>query len=108
MNGPDAGDVDGVITLVVIDDHPMLRDGVVRTLGAERDMRVVAEGGSAAEALQLAREHLPDVILLDVSMPGGGLKAAADIAVACPIVKIIMLTVSQDEEHVMEAFKAGA
>lgn len=108
MNGPDAGDVDGVITLVVIDDHPMLRDGVVRTLGAERDMRVVAEGGSAADALRLAREHLPDVILLDVSMPGGGLKAAADIAVACPIVKIIMLTVSQDEEHVMEAFKAGA
>ncbi|MGE5093834.1 MAG: LuxR C-terminal-related transcriptional regulator [Betaproteobacteria bacterium] len=108
MNGPDAGDLDGVITLVVIDDHPMLRDGVVRTLGAERDMRVVAEGGSAADALRLAREHLPDVILLDVSMPGGGLKAAADIAVACPIVKIIMLTVSQDEEHVMEAFKAGA
>jgi DNA-binding NarL/FixJ family response regulator len=105
MNGPDA---EGVITLVVIDDHPMLREGVVRTLGGERDMRVVAEGGSAEDALRLAREHLPDVILLDVSMPGGGLKAAADIAVACPIVKIIMLTVSQDEEHVMEAFKAGA
>jgi DNA-binding NarL/FixJ family response regulator len=99
---------DAFITLVVIDDHPLLREGVVRTLGAQTDMQVLGEGGSADDALRLAREHLPDVILLDVSMPGGGIQAARDIAVACPIVKIVMLTVSEDEEHVMEAFKAGA
>jgi DNA-binding NarL/FixJ family response regulator len=96
------------ITLVVIDDHPLLREGVVRTLGAEPDMQVLAEGVDAEDALRLAREHLPDVILLDVSMPGGGLKAAGAIAIACPIVKVVMLTVSEDEEHVMDAFKAGA
>ena len=99
---------DAAITLVVIDDHPLLREGVVRTLSAEPDMQVLAEGADAADALRLARDHLPDVMLLDVSMPGGGLKAASEIAIACPIVKIIMLTVSEDEEHVMEAFKAGA
>lgn len=108
MNDSDTTKEDAATTLVVIDDHPLLREGVVRTLGAEPDMRVVAEGGDAADALRLASEHLPDVILLDVSMPGGGLKAAADIATACPIVKIIMLTVSEDEEDVMAAFKAGA
>lgn len=99
---------DAAITVAVIDDHPLFREGVVRTLNDEPGMQVVAEGGDAAEALRLAREHLPDVILLDVSMPGGGLKAAADIATACPVVRIVMLTVSEDEEHVMEALKAGA
>lgn len=103
-----ATDSDEVISLVVVDDHPLLREGVVRTLGAQADMEVVAEGADADAALRLAREHLPDVILLDVSMPGGGLKAAADIAVACPIVKIVMLTISEDEEHVLDAFKSGA
>jgi DNA-binding NarL/FixJ family response regulator len=99
---------DASVTLVVIDDHPLLREGVVRTLGSQPDMQVLAEGGNASEALRLAREHLPDVILLDVSMPGGGIKAATDISLACPIVKIIMLTVSEDEEDVLGAFKAGA
>ena len=96
------------ISLVVIDDHPLLREGVVTTLGSQPDMEVLAEGGSASEALALAREHLPDVILLDVSMPGGGIRAASDISRACPIVKMVMLTVSEDEEDVLSAFKAGA
>ena len=96
------------ISLVVIDDHPLLREGVVTTLGSQPDMDVLAEGGSADEALALAREHLPDVILLDVSMPGGGIRAASDISRACPIVKMVMLTVSEDEEDVLNAFKAGA
>ena len=96
------------IGIVVIDDHPLFREGVVRTLSAEPDMHVIAEGADAADALRLCCEHLPDVILLDVSMPGGGLKAAADIATACPIVKTIVLTASENEEDVMAAFKAGA
>jgi DNA-binding NarL/FixJ family response regulator len=96
------------ISLVVIDDHPLLREGVVTTLGNQPDMEVLAEGASAREALALAREHLPDVILLDVSMPGGGVRAASDISRACPIVKMVMLTVSEDEEDVLSAFKAGA
>jgi DNA-binding NarL/FixJ family response regulator len=99
---------DQQISLVVIDDHPLLREGVVTTLGSQPDMEVLAEGASARDALALAREHLPDVILLDVSMPGGGIRAASDISRACPIVKMVMLTVSEDEEDVLSAFKAGA
>ncbi len=98
---------DAFISIVVVDDHPLLREGVVRTLDSNEDMQVLAEGSSASDALRLAREHLPDVILLDVSMPGGGLNAAADISRACPIVKLVMLTVSEDEEDVLSAFKAG-
>ncbi len=96
------------VTIVVVDDHPLFREGVVRTLGEEADFEVLAEGGSAEEAVNLAREHLPDVILLDVSMPGGGLEAARAIAAACPVVRVAMLTVAEDEEIVYEALKAGA
>jgi DNA-binding NarL/FixJ family response regulator len=96
------------IRIVLVDDHPLLREGVATTLGADPEFDVVAQGGSADEALQLARDHLPDVVLLDVSMPGGGINAARTIAAACPIVKIVMLTVSEDEEDVLEALKVGA
>lgn len=94
--------------VVLVDDHPMLRDGVASTLEAEPDFEVVGQGSNADEALTLARDLMPDLILLDVSMGGGGLNAAQKIAAACPIVKIVMLTVSEDEEDVLAALKAGA
>ncbi len=96
------------IRLVVADDHPMFRAGVVASLGATDDLDVVAQAGDAAEALRLAREHLPDVVLLDIAMPGGGLNAARDIAVACPATRVVMLTVSEDEDDILAAMKAGA
>ena len=96
------------IRVVLVDDHPLLREGVATTLGADPEFDVVAQGGSADEALQLAQDHLPDMVLLDVSMPGGGINAARTIAAACPIVKIVMLTVSEDEDDVLEALKVGA
>ena len=83
------------ITVVVADDHPLFRDGVVKTLAAAPGIEVIAEAGDAAGAVELVREHLPDVVLLDVSMPGGGLTAAAEIDQACPVVRIIMLTYEQ-------------
>jgi len=96
------------INIVVVDDHPLFRDGVVRTLNADSSFNVVGEGANAEDALKLARRYLPDIILLDVSMPGGGLEAAKQVAVSCPIVKVVMLTVSEDEEIVYSALKAGA
>jgi len=99
---------DNVINIVVVDDHPLFRDGVVRTLNADPNFNVVAEGAGADDALELARKYLPDIILLDVSMPGGGVEAAQRVAVSCPIVKVVMLTVSEDEEIVYSALKAGA
>lgn len=97
------------ISLVVIDDHPMLRRGVVDTLEEHDGIEVVAEGESVDDAVRLAAELLPDIILLDVGMPGGGgLSAIRRIVVQCPVVKIVMLTVSEDEEVVSEAFAEGA
>lgn len=96
------------IRVVLIDDHPMLREGVANTLTAEADFEVVGQGANADDGLRLASELLPDVILLDISMEGGGINAARSIATACPVVTIVMLTISEDEESVLAALKAGA
>jgi DNA-binding NarL/FixJ family response regulator len=94
--------------IVVVDDHPLLRQGVAHTLGAEPDFEVVGQGATADDAIRLACELLPEVILLDIDMPGGGLEAARTIAAACPVTKVVMLTVSEREDDVAEAFRAGA
>src|SRR5919202_1856513 len=82
------------IQIVIVDDHPLFRNGVAQTLRAQPDFEVVGEGASAEDAVRLARELLPDIILLDVTMPGSGLAAAQAIAEACPVTKCVMLTVS--------------
>lgn len=97
-----------IIRILVIDDHPLLRDGVCSTLESEDNFRVVGQGASYEEALQLANEHVPDMIFLDISMPGGGVNAARDIHASLPDIKLIMLTVSEDEKDVISALKAGA
>lgn len=96
------------IRLVVVDDHPMFRAGVVASLADVPDVDVVAEGSSAAEAVALAAQHEPDVCLLDIAMPGGGLNAARDITAAFPQTRVVMLTVSEDEDDLLAAMKAGA
>lgn len=96
------------IQMVIVDDHPLLREGVAHTLRAEPDIDVVGEGETADDAIRLARELLPDVILLDITMPGGGVSAARTIAATCPVTKIVMLTVSEEEDDVLAALKAGA
>ena len=96
------------IQVVIVDDHPLFRDGLIQTLKAEADMEVVGQAGTASEAMALAGELVPDVMLLDIAIPGSGLKAAQVIAAATPITKIIMLTGSQAEEDVLTALKAGA
>jgi DNA-binding NarL/FixJ family response regulator len=96
------------IRIVVADDHPMFRAGVVSTLGSYPDLRVVAEADDADAAVALVQHHLPEVALLDITMPGGGLRAARDIAVACPATRVVMLTASEDEDDLLAAMKAGA
>lgn len=94
--------------ILVIDDHPLLRDGVCSTLDSEVNFEVVGQGASYDDALSLAMDLTPDIILLDISMPGGGVNAARDIHEALPSIKLIMLTVSEDEKDVMSALQAGA
>ena len=96
------------IRVIVADDHPLFLDGVVVALSAAEDVEVVGHAKDGPAAVRLAREQLPDVAILDVNMPGGGLRAARDIAVACPATRIMMLTVSEDEDDIMAAMKAGA
>jgi DNA-binding NarL/FixJ family response regulator len=96
------------IRIVVADDHPMFRAGVVGTLGTYPDLQVVAEADDADAATMLVRHHLPDVALLDITMPGGGLRAAREIGVACPATRVVMLTASEDEDDLLAAMKAGA
>jgi two-component system nitrate/nitrite response regulator NarL len=96
------------IHLVIIDDHPLFREGVVAILGTEPDMEIVGQGDTADDAIRLSRDLLPDVLILDINIPGGGLNAAQSIANAYPVVKIIMLTGSPDEDNVLTALRAGA
>lgn len=96
------------IRVIIIDDHPMFRQGVRHSLGSDPGIQVVGEGANADDALQLTQELLPDVLLLDISMPGGGLNAANRVTEACPVVRIGMLTVSDSDDDVMQALKAGA
>jgi DNA-binding NarL/FixJ family response regulator len=96
------------IHLVIVDDHPLFREGVVAILGTEPDMEIVGQGETAEDAIRLSRDLLPDILILDISIPGGGLQAAQTVAQAFPVVKIIMLTGSPDEDNVLTALKAGA
>ncbi len=96
------------IQVLIVDDHPLFRDGVIQTLKAEPDIEIVGDAGTAKEAVRLAAELLPDVILLDITIPGGGLNAAQTISASSPVSKIVMLTASEAEEDVLSALKTGA
>ena len=95
------------IRVAVIDDHPLFREGVAHTIQRSGVLEVIGEGATADDAVRIAKTELPDIVLLDVNMPGGGVEAARAISNACPVVKIIMLTVSESEEHVHQAMEAG-
>jgi two-component system, NarL family, nitrate/nitrite response regulator NarL len=96
------------IRVAVVDDHPLFREGVAHVIRNSDVLEMVGEGATAADAMRIAKEKLPDIILLDVKMPGGGIEAARVIARVCPVVKMIMLTVSESEDHVTQALEAGA
>jgi two-component system nitrate/nitrite response regulator NarL len=96
------------IRVVVADDHPLFREGVITSLQSMPDIAVVGQASDADEALRIVRDELPDLALLDVTMPGGGIEAARKIAAACPATRIVMLTVSEDEDDLLAAMKAGA
>ncbi len=96
------------IRVLIVDDHELFRRGVIDTLTAP-DLEIVAEASDAASALEQARSELPDVILLDVSMPGGsGLDILPDLQNDLPVCKVIILTVSEEEETLFSALKQGA
>lgn len=96
------------IRVAVVDDHPLFREGVTRSLSEIDGFEIVAEGGSRDEAVAIAQSLTPDVMLLDISMPGGGLNAIPAILSVAPSQKIVMLTVSEANDDVAAALKEGA
>ncbi|MCW0001166.1 response regulator transcription factor [Pararhizobium sp. YC-54] len=96
------------IRVAVIDDHPLFREGVTRSLSEMGGFEIVAEGSSKDDSLRIAGNLRPDVMLLDISMPGGGLNAVPLILEIVPLQKIIMLTVSEASDDVTTALSSGA
>jgi DNA-binding NarL/FixJ family response regulator len=94
--------------VAVVDDHPMMRRGVSETLSEEPDLELVGTGASAQDAVRLAKQGRPDLILLDIALPGGGIEAAREIVKSCPEVKVVFLTVREDRATVNAALRAGA
>ena len=105
--GPDRATDD--IRVMICDDHALFRRGLIMVLEAEDDIAVVAEAEDGEDAVQKAVEFVPDVVLMDVRMPGvDGIEATRRIGEKVPTAKILMLTVSDEEEDLYEAIKAGA
>ncbi|OCP25124.1 MULTISPECIES: response regulator transcription factor [unclassified Ensifer] len=96
------------IRVAVVDDHPLFREGVTRSLLEIGGFEIVAEGSSRDDALLIAENVHPDVLLLDISMPGGGLNTILPILESSPSQKIIMLTVSETSDDVTAALDRGA
>ncbi|RUM25097.1 DNA-binding response regulator [Rhizobium vallis] len=96
------------ITIGVVDDHPLFREGVTRSLSEISNFVVVGEGASSDDAAMIASNNRPDVMLLDVSMPGGGLSAIGEVLALSPSTKILMLTVSEEVDTLLGALQRGA
>ncbi len=96
------------IRVAIVDDHPMVREGVAHVIASEAGFEVVAKGGTANDAVEIVRIQNPDILVLDVSIPGGGIAALQAIAKLGKSSKVLMLTVSDDEADVMNALNFGA
>ncbi len=100
---------DRPIRLVVADDHTLFRKGVASLLERVPDVELVGQAASGEEAIELVRAHQPDIVLMDLQMPGlGGIEATRAIAAANAAVGVIMLTMFEDDESVFAAIRAGA
>ncbi len=97
------------IRCVIADDHELVRFGVRRLLEETADFVVVAEAGDASEALKLTIEHQPDLVLLDIGMPGmSSFEAGKLIEEHCPGSRVVFLTMHEDKEYVRQAMRSGA
>ena len=96
-------------TILVVDDHLLFREGLSNIIGRWDDFEVVGEAQNGAEAIQKTRDLLPDIILMDITMPVmNGIQATRQISRVYPATKVVILTVSEEEENLMEAIKSGA
>ncbi len=95
--------------LMLVDDHALFRSALASLIARQPDMEIVAEAEGGFDAIRLAEEVMPDLILMDINMAAGdGLEATREIKARLPYVKIAMLTASDDDELLFEAIRAGA
>ncbi len=98
-----------VIRILIADDHPIFRDGLRRLLESEPDLRVVGEAADGAEAVKLAQQLKPDILLLDLAMPNvAGMDALHELTAAKTPVRTILLTASIERRQIVEALQLGA
>jgi len=97
------------INVMIVDDHLVVREGLRQLLELEDDIQVVAEAGSGLECLEILETSCPDLIFMDIRMPGiNGIETTRLVRRKCPDTKIIMLTIYQDNQHIAKAIQAGA
>lgn len=95
--------------IVILDDHRLFREGVKRILDMESDLEVVAEGDDGNEAIELVTKYQPDVVLMDINMPNiNGIEATRKLISRVPDVKVIILSIHDDETYVTHAVQTGA
>jgi DNA-binding NarL/FixJ family response regulator len=97
------------IRVLIVDDHPLLRQGVAAVLQDEPDMEIVAEAANGADAVAAFEKHLPDVTLMDLQMPGmSGIDAIAEIRARAPHARVVVLTTYKGDVSALRALRAGA
>ncbi len=97
------------LRLLVVDDHEVVRQGLVSMLGRREGFQVVAEAGTAADAIEMAQKFQPDLVIMDVRLPdGSGIEACREIRSQLPATRVVILTSYPDEEAVFSAIVAGA
>src|SRR3569832_1275805 len=96
------------LRVVIADDHTQFRQGLAKILSSEPDIQVVGQGATAADAIDLSRSLAPDIALVDLDMPGGGLSATKLISATHPDIWVVIIIASTEDENVLDARQLGA
>src|SRR5437773_12460966 len=109
MNNSPKPDTERKINVLIVDDHPIMREGLRKLVEQEPDIVVIAEAGTGLQALEVARDTQPDVVLLDINLPNlNGIQVTSRLKADRNRIAVVLLTAYDDEEQVLHAMRAGA
>jgi NarL family two-component system response regulator LiaR len=101
--------MNSIIRVLLVDDHTVFREATAELIDHQPNMKITGQAGTGKEAISLAKQLQPDVVVLDIAMPrGSGLEVTKEISSSCPNTKILILSAHQDSEHVISLLEAGA